>query len=39
MDTARRQPGLVAAPGVDAAGLREGVLHFPPRGAAFASLD
>ena len=29
---------LLPAPGVDAAGLREGVLHFPPRGAAFASL-
>ena len=30
---------LLAAPGADAAVLRDGVLHFPPRGAAFATLD
>jgi len=30
---------LLAAPGADAAVLRDGVLHFPPRGAAFADLE
>ena len=30
---------LLSVPGVDAAELRDGVLQFPPRGAAFASLD
>ena len=29
---------LLSAPGVDAASLRDAVLHFPPRGAAFATL-
>ena len=29
---------LLDAPGVDAATLRDGVLHFPPRGAAYARL-
>ena len=30
---------LQAVPGVDGAESRDGVLHFPPRGAAFAMLD
>ena len=30
---------LLSVPGVDTAELRDGVLQFPPRGAAFASLD
>ena len=30
---------LLAAPGVDAADLRDGVLQFPPRGAAYATLE
>ncbi len=29
---------LLEAPGVDAAALRDGCLHFPPRGAAYAAL-
>ena len=31
--------GLLSAPGVDSASLRDGVLHFPARGAAFATLE
>jgi alpha-glucosidase len=29
---------MLPAPGVDAAELRDGILHFPPRGAAYAAL-
>ena len=29
---------LLEAPGVDAAALRDGRLHFPPHGAAYAAL-
>ena len=31
--------GLLSAPGVESASLRDGVLHFPARGAAFATLE
>ena len=30
---------LLDAPGIDAAALRDGLLHFPPRSAAFATLE